>query len=140
MRSSKTKDEVAVVRAAYSLTLSRDDAAATAGSIAAFLELLSPDAVFRADDGAELSGRSELRRALETAAHDWRLCRFELAGAGAADDERILAFGSVIGATGPGEPKPIAPFANLWTLQQGLVTRIDAFPDCATAVREGGLD
>lgn len=128
-------DSKEIVRAAYELSLARDERKTTAASIETFLSLLDPSAAFVADGGARFSGRSEIGRLLEAAADDWHRCSFEVAGVYAEDERVVLAFGEVKAVAAADEAEMRIPFSNLWTLQGGLVIRIEAFVDRSAAIR-----
>ncbi len=128
-----------IVERAYKLRLTRNDPKATAASIASFLELVDPGVVFIVTGGMRFSGRGELASLLHEASQDWHDCRFDLAGLYPAADGRILALGCILAASYSDRPAARIPFANVWTVCEGLVRQVEAFEDRATAENATGI-
>jgi ketosteroid isomerase-like protein len=130
---------VRTVERACRLRLRRDDSGATAESIASFLKLVHPDVVVTVTGGMRFSGRDELASLVEEASADWHDCRIEVAGLYPARDGRVLALGCVVATSYRGEPETRTPFANVWSLREGLVDRLEAFVDRSEAEKATGI-
>jgi ketosteroid isomerase-like protein len=120
-----------LVRAAYRLRLDSRRLEETARSIGRFLELLDPDVEFLAASGIwpPCQARRRVTDLLVEAARQWEECSFALEDVWAVDESRMVACGlALVRPAGKTEVYEI-PFANVWTIEDGLATRIESFAD-----------
>ena len=117
-----------LVRDAYRLHFDCSRVEESARSIGDFLRLLAPE--------IELAGESEIwsackgRRAvtndLVSAAHRWAECSFAVEDVREPEPGRVLACGTVLLRQAGTSEVRRRPFADLWTIADGLVVRVEA--------------
>jgi ketosteroid isomerase-like protein len=136
LTADERSDEPAVgnlelVRDAYQLRLDSHRLEETARSIGRFLQLLDPDVEFLAAPGIRppCQARRRVTDLLLEAARQWEECSFVLEDVWEVDESRVIACGlTLVRPAGKTEAYEI-PFANAWTIEEGLATRIESFAD-----------
>jgi ketosteroid isomerase-like protein len=113
---------------AYRLRLDSSDSELTAQSIDRFLQLLAPDAVFVGELGA-VHGRGAIGRFLQETSEQWQDYGFVVEECLQIDAQRVLASGTVIARPTDVPALYEIPFANVWTIEGGLATRVESFAD-----------
>jgi ketosteroid isomerase-like protein len=125
------RSNVRLVRNAYRLRLDGSRAEDAARSIDGFLALLSPDIRFLASPCGlpTCLGRDQVAELLDRAVQQWAECSFAVEEVTAVDATRVLACGTTLARPAGKTEVYEVPFANLWTIKDGLATRIESFAD-----------
>jgi ketosteroid isomerase-like protein len=131
LREETAEANVQLVRDAYRLRLDESRAEDTARSITGFLALLSPDVKFlESPCGVPTClGRDRVAEVLDRAKQQWAECSFAVEDVSALDGTRVLACGRTLARPAGKSEVAEIPFANLWTIEEGLATRIESFAD-----------
>ena len=120
-----------LVREAYRLRFDAGRVEETARSLRRFLELLAPDAEL-AGEGEVWSpcrGRIAITNALVDAARRWSECSFAVEEMREPEPDRVLACGTVLLRPAGTSEVQSSRFADLWTIKEGLVVRIESLGD-----------
>jgi ketosteroid isomerase-like protein len=130
-RAAPARSSVEKVRQAYGLFLDQDRSEETERSACTLLELLDDDVEFA---GAQtVWPRCRGKRALETvlanARRRWAEWSFEVEEVEELKTGQVLAAGKVLARLIGESEIARAPFAHLWTIDQGRATRIESYRD-----------
>jgi uncharacterized protein len=135
--SEQRLQAIELLRRAYTIQFDRLSPGSVRAAIQAFVDLLGPEVEFEPleDEPGEraVRGREAVMRLLEEASEDWDACRYEAHECIHLGEDRVMVTGRVIARGRDGGAEVDLPFAHVWTLRDGLASRIEAYADAAQA-------
>jgi ketosteroid isomerase-like protein len=127
-----------IVRIAYVFGFDRRQPQTLIAGRVALLSRLDPEVEFTPDasdpTATMTKGPGGIAQLLEGAARLWESWRYDISELEEIQPGRVLAAGRVIARRRGHRATLDLPFANVWTLRDRRVIRIEAYPDRAAAV------